>query len=162
MWGNVLERGLQGSGCVGLHSRAVVLHLWWTYPLGMQGAPVIWFFFVKCNINPLSIVMLFLKWPTFKIFDMGFKTVWEPKGLGCSRGLGPENRGLMGFSSSKCVSCNYFIIEMYSVFISVLCVAFFKLEAAFHVNTKIRVCIKNSLLYIWVRVYFFLWCVWRF
>jgi hypothetical protein len=28
MWGNVLEGGLQGSGCVGLHSRAVVLHLW--------------------------------------------------------------------------------------------------------------------------------------
>jgi hypothetical protein len=83
--------------------------------------------------------MLVLKWPTFNIFDAGLKTVWESKGLGCSRGFGPEHRGLMGFYPSKCVSCNYFIIEMYSVFISVLRVAFCKPEAASQVNTNIRV-----------------------
>jgi hypothetical protein len=45
----------------------------------------------------------------------------------------------MSFCPSKFVSCNYFIIEVYSVFISVLCVAFCKLEAASQVNEKIRV-----------------------
>lgn len=45
----------------------------------------------------------------------------------------------MGFCPSKGVSCNYFSIEMYSVFISVLCVAFYKLEAASQANEEIRV-----------------------
>jgi len=62
----------------------------------------------------------------------------------------------MGLSPNKRVACNYFIIEMYAIFISVLCVAFCKLEVESQVNKKISVSIpalRTVYIYIYIYIY---------